>query len=122
MNNTAMEATQTAPETAEQLIRQVRRATRRRFTAEEKIRIVMEGLKREVPVKDLCRQEGIGAAIYYSWLKDFMEAGKARLKGDSIRQANRAEVEARNQENERLKQILADQALEIHLLKKSLLS
>jgi transposase len=122
MDNTIKEAPTKQPETASQLILQVRRYTRRKFTAEDKIRIVMEGLKREVPVVELCRRERIVAAIYYSWLKDFMEAGKARLKGDMTREANRDEVQKLHQENERLKTIVADQSLEILVLKKSLLS
>ena len=69
--------------TAKQLIRKVRQATRRRYSAEEKIRIVMEGIRGDDAVSDLCRREGISANVYYKWLKDFMEAGKARLKGET---------------------------------------
>lgn len=114
--------TQTPPKSAEQLIQDVRRRTRRRFSAEEKIRIVIEGLKREMPVSDLCRQEGIPSAIYYSWLKDFMEAGKARLRGDVVRSATTEDVGHLRRENDRLKTIVADQMLEVTLLKKSLIS
>ena len=74
---------------AVQFLRKAKHASRRRFGAEDKIRIVIEGMRREIPVSELCRREGISSAIYYSWLKDFMEAGKARLKGDSLRQVQR---------------------------------
>ena len=111
---------QDPPETAEKLIQQVRKKTRRRFTAEEKICIVIEGMRREIPTTELCRREGISSVIYYSWLKDFMEAGKARLSGDTQREANRGEVKALKRENERLKLVVADQMLEITLFKKSL--
>jgi transposase len=104
----------------ERLIREVRRKTRRRFSAEDKIRIVLEGFRREIPVSDLCRREQISTAIYYSWLKDFMEAGKARLKGDSLRDATRSEVKRLKEENGRLKELVGEQALRIHLFKKSL--
>ena len=88
-------------ETARALIRKTKRATRRRFPTEEKIRIVMEGVRGEVSVAELCRREGIHPAIYYKWLKDFMEAGKARMQGDSLREASSDEVKALRQENER---------------------
>jgi len=108
------------PGSAERLIRGVRRKTRRRFSAEDKIRIVLEGFRREVAVSDLCRREEISTAIYYSWLKDFMEAGKARLRGDSLRDATRAEVKRLKEENGRLKELVGEQALRIQLFKKSL--
>lgn len=108
------------PGSAERLIREVRRKTRRRFSAEDKIRIVLEGFRREVAVSDLCRREEISTAIYYSWLKDFMEAGKARLRGDSLRDATRAEVKRLKEENGRLKELVGEQALRIQLFKKSL--
>jgi transposase len=117
-------ATQTAvhhpPETTNQLLRQVRKYTRRKFAAEDKIRIILEGLKREVSVSELCRIERISPHIYYAWLKDFMEAGKARLKGDSKRHANTGEVDALRMENEQLKVLVAEKTLENALLKKSL--
>ena len=115
-------ATQVPPKNAEHFIQDVRRKTRRRFTAEEKIRIVIEGLKREIPVSDLCRREGIPSAIYYTWLKDFMEAGKSRLRGDTTRSATSEDVDKLRRENDRLKTIVADQMLEVTLLKKSLIS
>ncbi len=102
------------------LIREVRAQTRRRFSAEDKIRIVLEGFRKEMPVSDLCRREGLSSALYYSWLKDFMEAGKTRLKGDTLRDATQGEVKELRRENVRLKELVGEQALEIQLLKKSL--
>jgi len=108
------------PGGAAKLIREVKRQTRRRFSAEDKIRIVLEGFRKEIPISDLCRRESISAALYYSWLKDFMEAGKARLKGDSLRDATSTEVKCLRAENGRLKELVGDQALELQLLKKNL--
>lgn len=108
------------PGSAERLIRQIRSKTRQRISAEDKIRIVLEGFRKEIGVSDLCRREGISTAIYYSWLKDFMEAGKARLKGDTLRGATEAEVKRLRKENARLKELVGEQALRIKLLKKSL--
>lgn len=108
-----------AGETARQLIRRVKHASRRRFPAEEKIRIVMEGIRAEVSIADLCRREGIHPTIYYKWLKDFMEAGKGRLRGDARREATSDEVTHLRGENERLKQLVADLSLENLTLKKS---
>ena len=107
-------------ETAGKFIRRARRMTRKRFSAEDKIRVVIEGMKREEPVTELCRREGISTAIYYSWLKDFLEAGKSRLKGDNLRDANKAEVSNLRRENEQLKSLLAEQMLTLNILKKSL--
>jgi transposase len=106
-------------ETARQLIRRAKQASRRRFPAEEKIRIVMEGIRAEVSVADLCRREGIHPTIYYKWLKEFMEAGKGRLRGDAKREATSNEVKDLRQENERLKLLVADLSLENLTLKKS---
>lgn len=108
------------PGSAAKLIREVRAKTRRRFSAEDKIRIVLGGFRKEIPVSDLCRREGISSALYYSWLKDFMEAGKARLRGDSLRDATQGEVKELRLENARLKELVGEQALQIQLLKKSL--
>lgn len=115
----AVAETVVAP-SAEQFVARARRRTRKRFGAEEKVRIVIEGMKREVSVADLARREGISTALYYSWLKDFMEAGKARLKGDTLRQANEAEVRTLRREVAGLKELVAEQALRLNLLKKSL--
>ena len=100
-------------------IKRVRRITRRRFTPEEKIRIVLEGFRHEVPIRDLCRREGIRPNVYYAWLRDFMEAGKERLARDTVRDATRAEVDGLKRENERLKQLVADLSLKVHVLKKT---
>jgi len=118
-----METTEKAvkpAETAEQFVQKVKRATRRKFGAEEKIRIILEGLKREVSASELCRRERIHPHIYYSWLKDFMEGGKSRLRKDGARDATVEDVVGLRRENERLKTIVADQVLEVTLLKKSL--
>ncbi len=108
------------PESAEKLIQQVNRKTRKKFSAEEKIRIVLEGMKREIPVTELCRREGIPTAAYYSWMKDFMEGGKSRLKRDGTRDATKKEVAKLRDENEQLKSVIGDKELVIRILKKSL--
>ena len=105
---------------AQAFIGKVRRYTRRKYSAEDKIRIILEGMKREISVVELCRKEGLSPAIYYNWVKDFMEAGKARLMGDSRRNATDSEVKGLRHENERLKVILAEQMLELSAFKKSL--
>jgi len=102
------------------LINKIKRVNRKRLSAEDKIRIVLEGFRKELSVTDLCRRESIHVSLYYSWLKDFMEAGKSRLKGDSIRNANENEVKHLQAENNRLKTLAGEQALELCLLKKSL--
>ena len=100
-------------------IKRVRRITRRKFTPEEKIRIVLEGFRHEVPIRDLCRREGIKPNVYYAWLRDFMEAGKERMTRDTVRDATKAEVDGLKRENERLKQLVADLSLKLHILKKT---
>ena len=102
-----------------QLIRDIKRITRRKFTAEEKIRIVLEGFRRDTPIRDLCRREGIRPSTYYAWLKDFMEAGKERLTRDTTRDATRAEIQEIRRENARLKQLVAELSLQVHVLKKT---
>jgi transposase len=114
------EETAATPGSAAKLIRDVKRHTRKKFFAEDKIRIVLEGFRKEIPISDLCRIENISTAIYYSWLKDFMEAGKTRLKGDSLRNATTNEVKGLREENSHLKELLGEQALERQLFKKSL--
>ena len=99
-------------------IREVKRSTRRKFTPEEKVRIVLEGFRREVTVRELCRREGINPNIYYSWLKDFMEAGKSRLQRDTVRDATKFEVENLKRENTRLKQLVGELSLDMYVLKK----
>jgi transposase len=103
------------------LIRQTRQATQKRYTAEEKIRIVMEGIRGEDPVSAICRREGIHSNLYYRWLKDFMEAGKARLKGEETRGATGSEVDELQREKGRLKELVADLSVQVMVLKKSLL-
>lgn len=117
-----LEEKKAIPGGAARLIRKVKRETKRRFTFEEKIRIVLEGFRKELPVTDLCRREQISTAIYYSWLKQFMEGGKARLKGATLRSATRDEVVHLKQQTSQLKELVGEQALELSLLKKSLLS
>lgn len=107
-------------EETKQFIRDIKRITRRKFTAEEKIRIVLEGFRRDTPIRDLCRREGIRPSTYYAWLKDFMEAGKERLQRDTVRDATRAEVEGVKRENAKLKQLVAELSLQVHILKKRL--
>ena len=102
-----------------QLIRDIKRITRRRFTAEEKIRIVLEGFRRDTPIRDLCRREGIKPSTYYAWLKDFMEAGKERLTRDSSRDATKSEVQELKRDNARLKTLVAELSLQVHVLKKT---
>ncbi len=104
---------------AEKVVRDIRRATRRRFSAEEKIRIVLDGLRGEDSIAELCRREGIAQSLYYSWSKEFLEAGKKRLAGDTAREASSGEVKDLRCEARALKEVVAEQALEIRLLKKS---
>jgi transposase len=106
-------------EETKQLIRDIKRITRRKFTAEEKIRIVLEGFRRDTPIRDLCRREGIRPSTYYAWLKDFMEAGKERLTRDMTRDATKGEVQEIKRENTRLKTLVAELSLQVHVLKKT---
>lgn len=106
-------------EETKRFIRDIKRVTRRRFTAEEKVRIVLEGFRRGTPIRDLCRREGIRPSTYYAWLKDFMEARKERLERDTVRDATRAEIQELKRENESLKQLVAELSLGMHVLKKN---
>ena len=106
-------------ETTRSFVRTVKAAARRKYTPEEKIRIVLEGFRRETTVNDLCRREGIKPHSYYSWTKEFMEARKERLTRDSVRDATQQEVQALRRENLELKQLVADLSLEVHRLKKT---
>lgn len=106
---------------AEKVIRDIRRETRRKYSAEEKIRIVLEGLRGEESIAELCRREGINPNMYYKWSKEFLEAGKARLTGDTKREASSSEVSALRQENGQLKQVVAELVLENRVLKKTTL-
>ncbi len=100
-------------------MQQVRVASRRKYTPEEKVRIVLEGFRREVAVNELCRREGIKPGAYYAWTKDFMEAGKERLTRDAARDATRQEIDAMKRENAELKHLVADLSLEAYRLKKT---
>jgi transposase len=105
--------------TAESVVREIRRKTRKKYSAEEKIRIVLEGLRGEESVAAICRREGINPNLYYKWSKDFLEAGKKRLTGDTVREANSSEVNDLRNENEQLKQLVAELSLKNRVLKKS---
>ena len=106
---------------ADQAVRDIRRKTRKQYSSEEKIRIVLEGLRGEESIAALCRREGIAESLYYSWSKEFLEAGKKRLAGDTARQATSNEVKALRAEARDLKETLAEQVLENRLLKKSMI-
>ena len=106
---------------AEATVRNIRRKTRKKYSAEEKIRIVVEGLRGEMTVAELCRREGINQSLYYKWSKEFLEAGKQRLSGNTKRQADSDDVSAMKRENSQLKQLVAELALKNRVLKKSLL-
>ena len=107
---------------AEQVVKDIRRATRRHFSAEDKIRIVLEGLRGEDSIAELCRKEGIAQSLYYVWSKEFMEAGKRRLAGDTARAATSDEVKDLRREASALKECVADLTLENRLLKKSMIA
>ena len=106
---------------SEQIVKDIRRATRRHFSAEEKIRVVLDGLRGEHSIAELCRREGIAESLYYSWSKEFLEAGKRRLAGDTVRAATTDEVKTLRREAQDLKEVVAEQALELRLLKKSMI-
>ena len=104
---------------SENAVKDIRRATRKRHSAEEKIRIVLDGLRGEDSIAELCRREGIAQSLYYKWSKEFLEAGKKRLAGDTAREASSGEVKELRREARALKEVVAEQTLEIRLLKKS---
>lgn len=106
---------------AEKTVRDIRRKTRKKYSAEDKIRIVIEGLRGEDSISALCRKEGINANLYYRWSKDFLEAGKKRLAGDEVREATTDEVKELRAESLALKETLAETVLENRLLKKSMI-
>ena len=108
-------------EPAEKAIRDIRRRTRKQYSAEEKIRIVLEGLRGEESIAALCRREGIAESLYYSWSKEFLEAGKRRLAGDTARHATSGEVKCLRREMRDMKELVADLTLENRLLKKSMI-
>jgi transposase len=107
---------------SERLVKNIRRATRKQYSAEEKIRIVLDGLRGEHSIAELCRREGIAESLYYNWSKEFLEAGKRRLAGDTARAATSSEVKDLRQEARALKEVVAEQALELRLLKKSMIA
>ena len=104
---------------SEKIIRDIKRNTRN-YSAEEKIRIVLDGVRGEASIAELCRREGIAQSLYYKWSKDFMEAGKQRLAGDIVRQANTSDVTALRRDARDLKEVVAEQTLELRLLKKNM--
>ncbi len=110
----------TRHETAEQHVKSIRRATRKQYSAEEKIRVVLEGLRGEQSIAELCRREGIAQSLYYSWSKEFLEAGKKRLSGDTAGEATSDEVSSWRRATRDLKEALAETLLENRLLKKSM--
>jgi transposase len=114
-------ARKTKKTTAASTVRNIRRNSRKRYSGEEKIRIVLEGLRGEETVAELCRREGISESVYYRWSKEFLEAGKQRLVGNTKRQATSDEVVDLRRENEQLKQLVAELALKNRVLKKSVL-
>ena len=110
----------TSPSPSERLVKDIRRATRKHYSAEDKIRIVLDGLRGDASIAELCRREGIAESMYYSWSKEFLEAGKRRLAGDTARAATTDEVKGLRQEARALKEVVAEQTLELRLLKKSM--
>ena len=108
--------------TPEQIVKNIRRATRKHHSAEEKIRVVLEGLRGEYSIAELCRREGIAESLYYSWSKEFLEAGKKRLAGDTARAATNGEVKDLRREVRDMKVLVADLTLENRLLKKSMIA
>ena len=108
-------------QSVEATVREIRRKTRKKYLAEEKLRIVLEGLRGEDSISELCRREGIHQNMYYKWSKEFLEAGKQRLAGDIKREADRQEVKEMRSENEQLKLLVAELTLKNRVLKKSLL-
>lgn len=107
-------------QSTENKIRNIRRKTKKQYSAEEKIRIVIEGLRGDMTVAELCRKEGIAQSLYYRWSKEFLEAGKQRLSGNTKRQADTSEVQGLRQQNDQLKQLVAELSLNNRVLKKSL--
>jgi len=107
---------------SERVVKDIRRATRRHHSAEDKIRVVLDGLRGEHSIAEICRREGIAESLYYSWSKEFLEAGKRRLAGDTARAATSSEVKDLRRQAQELKEVVAEQALELRLLKKSMIA
>jgi len=110
----------TRKNSSERLVRDIKRNTRRKYSSEEKIRIIIEGMRGEVSIAELCRKEGIAQNLYYRWSKDFMESGKKRLDGDTMREANTSEVHSLKKENAQLKEAVAELLLQNRVYKKSM--
>ena len=122
MSQDSVDKNQVAEERSQdtkRFVRQVRAAARKKYTSEEKIRIVLEGFRREVTVNELCRREGIKPGNFYSWTKEFMESGKERLSRDTTRDVTRQEINALKRDNADLKQMVAELSLDLHRLKKT---
>ena len=118
-----MRAKSSSPKTpGEKVVKDIRRATRKHYSAEDKIRVVLDGLRGEDSIAELCRREGIAQSMYYGWSKEFLEAGKRRLAGDTARAATSDEVKDLRREAGALKEVVAEQALELRLLKKSMIA
>ena len=118
-NKDKADAAEARTQQTRSFMQQVRIASRRKYTPEEKVRIVLEGFRREVAVNELCRREGIKPGAYYAWTKDFMEAGKDRLRRDTVRDATRQEIDELKRENAELKHLVADLSLDVYRLKKT---
>ena len=121
IRRTEMRAKSEIQNTSEQVVKDIRRVTRKQYSAEEKIRIVLDGLRGEYSIAELCRREGIAESLYYAWSKEFLEAGKRRLSGDTERSASTGEVKDLRREVRDMKELVADLALENRLLKKSMI-
>lgn len=117
-----MRKNQDSREAVEKTVRDIKRRTRRQFGAEDKIRIVLQGLRGEESIAEICRKEGLHQNLYYRWSKEFLEAGKKRLAGDTVREAGSDEVKALRSESAQLKEALAESMLENRLLKKSVIA
>ena len=118
-NKDKADAAESRSQQTKGFMQQVRVASRRKYTPEEKVRTVLEGFRREVAVNELCRREGIKPGAYYAWTKDFIEAGKERLKRDTVRDATRHEIDELKRENAELKHLVADLSLDVYRLKKT---
>jgi transposase len=118
-NEDKANAAESRSEQTKGFIRQVRAVARRKYTPEEKVRIVLEGFRREATVNELCRRESIKPGTYYAWTKDFIEAGKERLRRDSVRDATRQEINELKRDNVELKQLVAELSLDVYRLKKT---
>ena len=118
-NKDKADAAEVRTQQTRSFVQQVRVAARRKYTPEEKVRIMLEGFRREVTINELCRREGIKPGAYYAWTKDFLEAGKERLTRDTVRDATRGEIDALKRENGDLKHLVAEMSLDVYRLKKT---